>query len=102
MRRRQPRPLADALCDVMAQARPQTLLARVQAEWDGAVGPTIAAEARPRAETGGTVVVECSSAVWAQELELLSTDLLERLNGAVAGSGQQPLGGLRFRVGRPS
>jgi predicted nucleic acid-binding Zn ribbon protein len=81
-------------------ARPQTLLARVQGVWDGAVGPTVAAEAQPAAERAGTVTVGCSSAVWAQELELLAPDLMERLNGAL---GEVPGGrveGLRFRIQR--
>lgn len=82
------------------QARPETLLARVQAAWDGAVGAAVAAEAQPRSESGGTVLVECSSAVWAQELELLAPDLLGRLNEALGDPGRAPLAGLRFRVGR--
>ncbi len=99
MRRSGPRSLAGALEGVATAARPQTLLARVQAIWDEAAGPTIAAEAQPRAEAGGTVVVECSSGVWAQELQLLSPDLLERLNAALGDARDAPIRGLRFRVG---
>ena len=98
MRRRGPRPLAGALHAVTTQARPQTVLARVQAAWDEVVGETVAAEARPRAEAGGTVVLECSSGVWAQELELLSPDLLERLNGALGGGRGTPVRAFRFTV----
>jgi len=99
VRRSGPRSLAAALQGVAAEARPQTLLARVQAAWEQAAGPTVAAEAQPRAEAGGTVVVECSSGVWAQELELLSPDLLERLNVALGDAREAPIRGLRFRVG---
>ena len=101
MRRREPRPLAAALEGVVGGARPQTLLARVQGVWEEAVGATVAAEAQPRAESAGTVSVECSSGVWAQELELLAPDLIERLNGALDGAGDGPVRALRLRVGRP-
>ena len=101
MRRRDPRSLAQALEGVVGQARPHTLLARIQAVWEDAAGPTVAAEAQPRAETAGTLVVECSSGVWAQELEFLAPDLLARLNEALKGPGDAPVRALRFRVGRP-
>ena len=101
MRRRRPRPLGDALEAFASQARPQTLLARVQGVWDEAVGPTVAAEAQPRAESSGTVFVDCASAVWAQELELLGPDLVERLNGVLEGPDRAPVAALRFRIARP-
>ena len=59
----------------------------------------MAAEAQPRAESSGTVSVECSSGVWAQELELLAPDLIDRLNGALGDGPGAPIKGLRFRVG---
>ena len=99
MRRRHPRPIGAALEGVVGQARPQTLLARVQGVWEEAVGPTVAAEAQPRAESSGTVVVECSSGVWAQELELLAPDLIDRLNGALGDSAASSVRTLRLRVG---
>jgi Dna[CI] antecedent, DciA len=43
--------------------------------------------------------VSCESAVWAQELELLGPDLLERLNASVTASGGGELSRLRFVVG---
>lgn len=85
----------------MAEARPQTLLARVQGVWEATVGPTVAVEAQPRAESSGTVVVDCSSAVWAQELELLGPELLERLNGALGDAPSVPVRAFRFRIARP-
>ena len=47
-------------------------------------------------EPAGTVGVACSSAVWAQELELLAPDLPERLNAALGGGGGAPVKALRF------
>ena len=84
MSRRAPRSLADALVRVSQGLAPATLLARVQDCWSAVVGPAVADEAWPTAEHDGVLTVTCRSAVWAQELELLSTDLLGRLNVALA------------------
>ena len=87
-RRRSPRPLAAALAETMRQATPATPLAAIQAAWADAVGSRIAAEARPVEEREGVLTVACSSATWAEELDLLSAELLsglqERLDQDVA------------------
>ena len=93
MRRTAPRPLANALGEVAAGAAPASTLARVQAVWSEVVGAGVANEAEPVDERGGVVTVACRSAVWAQELELLSGDLLARLNAAL---GDPAVGRLRF------
>lgn len=101
-RRIAPRRLADALGDVVADSSPSGLLPRLQASWKEVVGPAIAEEADPVSEQGGRVTVACRSAVWAQELELLSGDLLERMNRALATPGAaRPVTALRFVVGSP-
>jgi predicted nucleic acid-binding Zn ribbon protein len=96
-RRVAPRRLAAALDALTAAAAPQTPLARVQAVWEEVAGAVIAAHARPVAERGGVLVVECAAGVWAQELELLAPRLLERLRAAAG----DDLGitALRVRVG---
>ncbi len=83
MRRTAPRPLSLALGQVSEQLAPATTLAAVQSAWPAAVGEAIAAQAQPVAERGGCVTVACRSAVWAQELDLMSADLIERLNHAL-------------------
>ena len=98
MRRPGPRPLAAALRETVAGAAPRTLLARVQACWEEAVGEAVAAEAAPLSERAGTVMVACRSAVWANELQLLAPELVERLNGALAHSAGGRVAALRFRV----
>jgi predicted nucleic acid-binding Zn ribbon protein len=85
VRRRRPRSLGDALREVRAQAAPETLLAAVQSCWREAVGQQVAAEAEPVSERDGQVTIACRSATWAQELDLLSDELLERLNEALSG-----------------
>ena len=99
MRRSAPRPVAAALGALRREAEPATVLARVQACWAETVGPAIAGEAEPVAERGGTLTVACRSAGWAQELQLLSRDLVERLNEALEGAGSGPLAELRVRGG---
>jgi predicted nucleic acid-binding Zn ribbon protein len=100
VRRRAPRTLGTALADLSATLAPATTLATVQACWVHAVGDVIAAEAAPVSEREGVVTVECRSAVWAQELDLLSGDLVTRLNDLVAsGSESRPVRALRVLVG---
>ena len=100
MRRPAPRPVAAALARVRSEAEPPTVLARVQACWPQAVGAVIAAEAEPVAERAGVLTVACHSAIWAQELALLSRDVLGRLNEAVGGPASAPLVELRVRTAR--
>jgi predicted nucleic acid-binding Zn ribbon protein len=82
MRRRSPRPVGIALEAATAALAPPTLLAEVQRAWPEAAG-SFAAAAEPVAERDGVLTVACTSAVWAQELDLLSERVLERLNAAL-------------------
>jgi predicted nucleic acid-binding Zn ribbon protein len=93
--RRAPRPAASAFRAALEQVAPQTPLAAVQSAWREAVGERIATVAAPVSERGGEVVVSCSDSVWAQELDLMQEQLLERLRGRL---GERAPHGLRFRV----
>jgi predicted nucleic acid-binding Zn ribbon protein len=68
----------------------------VQAVWERAAGPAIAAAARPTAERDGVVTVTCNAAVWAQELDLMAGELIPRLNAVLA---QAAVRELRCRTG---
>jgi predicted nucleic acid-binding Zn ribbon protein len=81
MRRREPRPLGVAVAALAERLAPQTLLAEIQVVWADAVGELVAGQAEPTGERDGVLVVTCSSAVWAQELDLMAPDLIARLNG---------------------
>jgi predicted nucleic acid-binding Zn ribbon protein len=94
-RRRAPRPAASAFQKAMESAAPRTDLAAVQAAWAGAVGAQLAAVATPVSERDGTLTVECASAVWAQELDLMQAQLLERLQEELGGRAPEAL---RFRL----
>ncbi len=94
--RHAPRPLSLALESFTASVAPASTLARVQACWESAVGAAIAAAASPATERNGVLTVRCEAAVWSQELELMSSELLGRLNAAL---GEELLHKLRCRVG---
>ena len=79
-----PHPLAAALESVRAEVAPLTLLAGVQEAWAEVAGATVAAQADPVAEREGVVTVACRSATWAQELDLMQDELLERLRERLA------------------
>ena len=95
-RRRAPRSLAAALATALERTEPATLLAAVQRAWPEAVGDAIAREARPVSERDGVVTVACRSATWAQELDLLSDQILVRIRETLASEGG--LRGLRFNA----
>ncbi|MDX6600834.1 MAG: hypothetical protein QOF13_36 [Solirubrobacterales bacterium] len=94
-RRSAPRPAEQALRAALERAAPKTPLASLQAAWGEVVGERIAAVARPVSERGGEVTVSCSDSVWAQELDLMQGQLLERLRDKL---GEQAPKSLRFRV----
>ena len=91
-----PRPLSLALEGLTAAVAPASTLGRVQACWASSVGDAVAAAASPTTERDGVLSVRCESAVWSQELELMSSELLNRLNAAI---GEDLLHKLRCRVG---
>jgi len=82
-RRRQLRPASFAVSGLAERLAPATTLGAVQRVWEEVAGAAVAAEATPTGETSGVLTITCSSAVWAQELDLMATTLVERLNGAL-------------------
>jgi predicted nucleic acid-binding Zn ribbon protein len=93
-RRRAPRPAASALRAALDRAAPKTPLAALQAAWVEVVGEQIAAVSTPVSERGGDVLVTCADSVWAQELDLMQEQLLQRLGDRL---GDQAPQSLRFR-----
>jgi len=94
-RRRAPRPAAGALRAALEGAAPKTALAALQAAWAETVGEQIAAVATPVSERDGEALVACRDSVWAQELDLMQEQLLQRLAERL---GDQVPRRLRFRV----
>jgi len=83
VRRTAPRPVGAALGRFTAEMAPATLLAEVQRVWPAAAGEAFATASDPVSERDGVVTVACRSAVWAQELDLLSERVIESLNEAL-------------------
>jgi predicted nucleic acid-binding Zn ribbon protein len=86
VRRTAPRPVSQALDRFTAALAPATLLAEVQRVWPAAAGEAFARASEPVSERAGVVTVACESSVWAQELDLLSERVLERLNEELGGA----------------
>ena len=99
MRRAAPRPVAAALDRITAGLTPATLLAEVQRAWPAAAGEAFAGASEPVAERDGVLTVACTSSVWAQELDLLSERVIERLNGEL---GRPAVKRLRAQARPPS
>jgi predicted nucleic acid-binding Zn ribbon protein len=94
-RRRAPRQASAAIRTARDLAAPRTGLAAVQAAWTGVVGERLANVATPVSERSGTLTIECADSVWAQELDLMQAQLLERLRAEL---GDRAPEALRFRV----
>ena len=94
-RRRAPREAAGAFRAARELAAPQTGLASVQGAWAQAVGPQLAAVASPVSERAGTLTIEVADSVWAQELDLMQEQLLERLRAVLGPAAPRAL---KFRL----
>jgi predicted nucleic acid-binding Zn ribbon protein len=93
--RRAPRQASTAIRAARERAAPRTGLAAVQGAWAGVVGEQLAAVAEPVSERAGTLTIEVADTVWAQELDLMQGQLLERLRAEL---GELTPSALRFRV----
>jgi len=94
-RRRAPRQAGQAFRAARDLAAPKTRLASVQSAWAEAVGEQLAAVTAPATERAGTLTIDCSDSVWAQELDLMQEALLGRLREVL---GEAAPKALRFRV----
>lgn len=94
-RRRAPRQASAAIRAAREQVAPRTGLAAVQATWSQAVGEQLAAAATPVSERAGTLTIECADSVWAQELDLMQEQLLQRLRAEL---GERAPKALKFRL----
>ena len=92
-RRRAPRPAEAAIRAARDLAAPLTPLTAVQGVWAEVVGEQLARVAEPVAQRGDTVVIECEGAVWAQELDLMQGEVMERLRARL---GERAPAHLRF------
>jgi hypothetical protein len=74
-----------------------SVLATVRAAWPEATGPGTVNHAYPiRRSRAGVVTVACADAVWAQELDMRTDELMQRLAGIIGDP--DAVAGLRFVV----
>ena len=92
-----PRSLGQAISDFRTDISPASRVASVQAVWNEVVGERISAVTEVIEEREGTVLIECKSSVWAQELELMAPRILARLKDRIDGPVPEKL---RFRAAR--
>jgi predicted nucleic acid-binding Zn ribbon protein len=71
--------------------------AKAYGAWARASGDQVAGGARPRNFSRGTLTVECTSSVWANELTYLGGQLMSRMDAMAPG---HPVKRLRFTVAR--
>jgi len=90
-----PRPAAGPVGRLLRDLEPQTPLSALQRAWPEAVGELLAGHATPVAVRDGVATVQCSSGMWAEELELLQGEVLVRLE---AGLGPGAVRELRCRA----
>ncbi len=94
-RRRAPRAAGLSIRELTERLAPATALAKIQRQWAVAVGDSVAAQASPTGEAGGVLTVTCSSAVWAQEIDLMSVTVIASLNAAL---GEDRISSLRCQT----
>jgi predicted nucleic acid-binding Zn ribbon protein len=97
---REPRPLRDSIDDVVRSLRGTgaRTVAGVFGRWEEAVGPQIAAHARPASLTDGRLVVDVDHPTWATQLRFLEQDLLTRLRDV---AGADEISSIELRVRPP-
>jgi predicted nucleic acid-binding Zn ribbon protein len=77
----EPKALSDSVDEVVRSLRGTSArtLAGVFSRWEEAVGPQVAAHARPASLVDGCLVVEVDHPTWATQLRFLESDVLTRL-----------------------
>lgn len=94
----EPRRVGEILAPALDQLA-GTDQARAYGAWTRAAGEQVSGGARPRNFARGTLTVECTSSVWANELTYLSAEILRRMDAVAPG---HPVRTLRFMVATTS
>ena len=71
-------------------------LIRVWHIWEGVVGDTVAANARPAAFKGRILLVHVTGSAWAHHLQFSKAEMIAKLNEAL---GKSLIDDLKFKVG---
>ena len=81
---------------MLARRRSDPVAEAARAVWAEVVGERVSRHSAPIRTSGDSLVVHCSSSIWASELTLLARDIAERLRGRL---GERMPARLRFEVG---
>lgn len=97
--RSKPTTIGEALKEYLARSGMGGLQAvsRLISGWPKLVGPGIAAHSRPQDIKGGRLSLIVDSSAWMNQLSLLSTDIIDKVN---KGLGAGTVTELRFRIGK--
>ena len=92
-------PIGEVVEKVLSQYRPVSdqALVRVWEVWDSAVGQAIAANARPAAFKGDTLLVHVGSSTWLHHIHFLEQEMITKINQAL---GEEKVRIIKLKVGR--
>lgn len=80
IRRRAPRSINTSIEKLVQQVRPNSALTNVQAVWEEIVGPQIHSVTKLIRVRNGELLVQCESSLWANEISLLSAQIILKIN----------------------
>jgi len=91
-------PLGSVIGDLLRRHRPTTTQSMfdVWEIWDQAVGPEVAAYARPAAINGSVILVHVTNSSWLHHLRFMEAELISRLNQAF---NDNRVRALKFKIG---
>jgi predicted nucleic acid-binding Zn ribbon protein len=91
-------PIGDILQSVLQTARRDAdgELMRIWHLWDEVVGRVVAENAQPEAFKGKLLLVRVGSSPWAQQLNFMKRDIIDKVNAAL---GRELVEDIRFKVG---
>jgi predicted nucleic acid-binding Zn ribbon protein len=91
-------PLGAVIEKIVCQYRPNTeqSLMQVWNIWDDAVGPEIAANARPAAFKDSLLLIHVTSSTWMHQLRFLEKNLIDQINRAL---GNERVSMVKFKIG---
>ncbi len=91
-------PIGSVIDKLMRQYRPvnDRQLLEVWDVWEQAVGTAIAANARPAAFKGDTLLIHVVSSTWLHHMRFLEKELIEKINFAM---GHQVVRSVKLKVG---
>ncbi len=92
--------IGSLIADSMTRLRPaeSSALLEICRQWEGIVGPAIAANTRPAGLKDRLLLVDVASSVWMQQLQFLKAELIERIN---AGLPEARIEKVRFKIATP-